>query len=57
MLIVTTGKVDDDVTPGQGQGNKGEEGDEDHEDKSWWLLFRPQENGVDVVPELDSDWF
>ena len=57
MLIVTTGKVDDDVPPGQGQGNEGEECDEDHEDKSWWLLLRPQENCVDVVPELDDDWF
>ena len=57
MLIVTTGEVDDDVPPGQGQGNEGEEGDKDHEDESRWLLLRPQENGVDVVPELDSDWF
>ena len=57
MLIVTTGEVDHDVPPGQGQGNEGEEGDEDHEDKSWRLLLRPQENGVDVVPELDRDWF
>ena len=57
MLIVTTSKVDDDVPPGQGQGNEGEECDEDHEDKSWWLLLRPQENCVDVVPELDDDWF
>ena len=57
MLIVTTGEVDHDVPPGQGQGDEGEEGDEDHEDKSWRLLLRPQENGVDVVPELDRDWF
>ena len=57
MLIVTTGEVDDDVPPSHGQGHEGEEGDKDHEDESRWLLLRPQENGVDVVPELDRDWF
>ena len=29
MVRITTGKIDDNVTPSKGQGHEGEEGDED----------------------------
>ena len=52
MVRITTGKIDDNVTPSKGQGHEGEEGDEDDKDKSRRLLLRPEKNCMDVIPEL-----
>ena len=48
---ITTSQIDDDITPGKGQGDEGEKSDEDDEHKSRRLLLRPEKNCMDVIPE------
>ena len=50
-MKVTTSKVNHDITPGKRQRHECEESNEDDKDESWRLLFRPQEDGMDVIPE------
>ena len=50
-MKITTSKVDHNISPGKGQGDEGEKGDEDDENKPWRLLLRPQKNCMDVIPE------
>ena len=54
-MKVTTSKVNHDITPGKRQRHECEESNEDDKDESWRLLFRPQEDGMDVIPEQFSN--
>ena len=47
---VSAGDVDDDVAPGEGQGDDGEEAEEDEDDDVVGLVLGPEEQVVDIVP-------